>query len=147
MIVQRSIEINAAPDKIWPHITEPELILKWFTFLTKYEFEKAGRGGEGVSFYWQEKQGGFVYLTLHYRITKWVENEIISFKLTSGPVKKDDQVWQLKKTQAGSKFAITTEIEFTGGFLDSLMKPAVTMVINRNIDKVLKNLKAAVEAG
>jgi len=47
MIVRRSIEIKAATDKIWPHITEPELILKWFTFLTKYEYKDAGRGGEG----------------------------------------------------------------------------------------------------
>ncbi len=146
MIVQRSLEIKAAPKKIWPHITEPELILRWFTFLTKYEFKDAERGGEGVSFYWQEKQGGFIYLTLHYRITKWVENESIAFKLSSGPLKKDDQTWRLEETPEGLRFGIRTEIEFTGGLLDSLMKPAVTMVINRNMDKVLKNLKAVVEA-
>jgi len=62
--VERSIDIQVTPGAIWPYLTEPELILKWFTFLTRYEFKDAERGGEGVSFYWQEKQG-LMFLTLH----------------------------------------------------------------------------------
>ena len=58
MIVQRSIEVAAPPEKIWPFLIEPEKIMKWFTLLRKFEYTGEKHNGTGTTFYYEEKSGG-----------------------------------------------------------------------------------------
>jgi len=76
---------------------------------------------------------------------EWQENELISFRMTSGPLKRDDQTWKLLEIPAGTRFTLTTDIEFTAGIFDRLARPLVTAMVGRNMEKVLKNLKAIAE--
>jgi carbon monoxide dehydrogenase subunit G len=53
MKLQRSIEIAASPEKIWPFLVEPEKIMKWFTFLKKFEYTSTQKSGAGTTFYYE----------------------------------------------------------------------------------------------
>jgi uncharacterized protein YndB with AHSA1/START domain len=91
MKVQRSIEIAAPPEKVWPLLVEPEKIMGWFNLLQKFEYTGDKRDGTGTTFYYEEKSSGQL-LKLNYVVTEWVENEKLAFSVTSGSLKKDDQV-------------------------------------------------------
>jgi uncharacterized protein YndB with AHSA1/START domain len=126
MRVQRSIEIAAPPDKIWPFLVEPEKILKWFTLLQKFEYTGEQRSGVGTPFYYEEKSGGRL-MKLNYAVTEWVENERLAFSMTSGPLKKDDQVWSIEAGKIiGALFA--------------------GRMIGKNLEEILAKLKSLAEA-
>ena len=97
MKVQRSIDIKATPEKIWPFLVEPEKILKWFTHLQKFEYTGEKRNSIGTTFYYEEKSSGKL-MKMNYKVTEWVKNKKIAFSVTSGSLKKDDQVWSIEAT-------------------------------------------------
>ena len=144
MKIQRSVEIAAPPEKIWPFLVEPEKIMKWFTFLKKFEYT-GGCGGVGTKFYYEEKSGPQL-MKLHYEVTEWVENERLAFKLTSGAPKKDDQVWALEATPSGSRFTVTEDFQMPLGILGKLMDFFLAGMIGKGVEKILGNLKSVVEA-
>jgi uncharacterized protein YndB with AHSA1/START domain len=142
MKVQRSIEIKATPEKIWPWLTEPEKIMKWFTLLKKFEYTGDKRGGAGTTFYYEEKSGGQL-MKMNYKVTEWVENRKIAFGVTSGSLKKDDQVWGIEPTPAGSRFTMFEDLEM--GILGKLAAPFIKMMVGKDMEKILGNLKKMAE--
>jgi uncharacterized membrane protein len=146
MIVQRSIEIAAPPEKIWPFLTEPEKILKWFNLLRKFEYTGDKRGGAGTTFYYEEKSSGQL-MKLNYVVTEWVENKKIAFGATSGSLKKDDQVWSIEATPTGSKFNMYEDLEMPMGIIGKIIGALFgEMMIGKNMEKILANLKRLAEA-
>jgi len=96
MRVERSIEIAALPEKIWPFLVEPEKIMKWFTFLQKFEYTGEQRSGVGTPFYYEEKSGPQL-MKLSYVVTEWVENKRFVFRLTSGSlIKRQSSIYSPK---------------------------------------------------
>ena len=73
MKLQRSIEIAAPPERIWPFLVEPERIMKWFTFLRRFEYTSKQHSGAGATFYYEEKSSPQL-MKLNYVVTEWVEN-------------------------------------------------------------------------
>jgi uncharacterized protein YndB with AHSA1/START domain len=145
MIIQRSIEIAAAPEKVWPWLIEPEKIMKWFTLLQKFEYTGDKRSGAGATFYYEEKSGGQL-LKLHYIVTEWSENKKLAFSVTSGSLKKDDQVWSIEATPGGSRFTMYEDLEMPMGVIGKIIGALLgEMMIGKNIEKILANLKRAVE--
>jgi predicted PP-loop superfamily ATPase len=57
MRLQRSINIAATPEKVWPFLVEPEKIMKWFTLLRKFEYTGNKQSGVGAVFHYEEKSG------------------------------------------------------------------------------------------
>jgi uncharacterized protein YndB with AHSA1/START domain len=146
MKVQRSIEIKAPPDKIWPWLTEPEKIMKWFTLLRKFEYTSEQRGGVGTTFYYEEKSGGQL-MKMNYKVTEWLENRKIAFGVTSGSLKKDDQVWSIEPTPAGSRFTMFEDLEMPMGIFGKIIGALFgQMMIGGNMKKILANLKKSAEA-
>jgi len=145
MKLQRSIEIAAPPQKIWPHLVEPEKIMKWFTLLKKFEYTGEKCSGVGATFYYEEKSGPML-MKLHYQVTEWVENEKLAFILTSGLPKKDDQIWALEATPSGSRFTFTEYFEMPWGIIGKAMSSMIAGSIGKNIEKIIGNLKQVVEA-
>jgi uncharacterized protein YndB with AHSA1/START domain len=143
MKVQRSVEIKATPEKVWPWLTEPEKIMKWFTLLKKFEYTGEKRDGPGATFYYEEKSGGQL-MKMNYKVSEWVENKKIAFVLTSGSLKKDDQVWSLESTTAGSRFTMFEDLEM--GILGKVAAPFIKMMVGKNMEKILANLKKVTEA-
>jgi len=144
MKIQRSIEIAAPPEKIWPYLVEPERIMKWFTFLRKFEYTSKKCSGVGATFYYEEKSGPQL-MKLHYKIIEWAENNKLSFVLASGSLKKDDQTWALEATPSGSRFTMTEEVEMPWGIIGKALDKMVGGMIGNNIEKIIGNLKTLVE--
>ena len=146
MKIQRSIEIKAPPEKIWPLMIEPEKILKWFNLLQKFEYTGDKRDGVGTTFYYEEKSSGQL-MKLNYMVTEWVENEKLAFNVTSGSLKKDDQVWSIDTVPSGSRFTMYEDLEMPMGIIGKIIGTLFGgMMIGKNMEKILANLKRLAEA-
>ncbi len=146
MQVQRSIEIKAPPEKIWPWLIEPDKIMKWFTLLKKFEYTGEKRSGPGTTFYYEEKSGGQL-MKMNYKVTEWVENRKIGFGVTSGSLKKDDQVWSIEATPAGGKFTMWEDLEMPMGIFGKIIGALFgQMMVGGDMKKILANLKKMTEA-
>jgi uncharacterized protein YndB with AHSA1/START domain len=145
MIVQRSIEVGAPPEKIWPFLVEPEKIMKWFSLLKKFEYTGDKRRGAGTTFYYEEKSSGQL-MKLHYKVTEWVENKKLAFSVTSGSLKKDDQVWSIEAIPTGSRFTMFEDLEMPMGIIGKIIGALFgEMMIGKSMEKILANLKKMAE--
>ncbi len=146
MKIQRSIDIKAPPEKIWPFLSEPEKILKWFNLLQKFEYTGDKRSGAGTTFYYEEKSSGQL-MKMNYVVTEWIENKKLAFKVTSGSLKKDDQVWSIEAMPSGSRFTVFEDLEMPMGIIGKIIGVLFGgMMIGGNIKKILANLKSLAEA-
>jgi uncharacterized protein YndB with AHSA1/START domain len=146
MKIQRSIEIVAPPEKIWPFLVEPEKILKWFNLLREFEYTGDKRSGVGTTFYYEEKSSGQL-MKLNYAVTEWVENKKLAFGVTSGSLKKDDQVWSIEAIPSGSRFTMFEDLEMPMGIIGKIIGALFGgMMIGKNMEKILANLKSLAEA-
>ncbi len=145
MKIQRSIEIAAPPEKIWSFLIEPEKILKWFNLLQKFEYTSEKRSGVGTTFYYEEKSGGQL-MKLNYVVTEWVENKKLAFSVTSGSLKKDDQVWSIDAIPSGSRFTMFEDVEMLMGILGKILGALfIGRMIGKHLEEILANLKRLAE--
>ena len=146
MRIQRSIEIAAPPEKVWAFLIEPEKIMQWFTLLEKFEYTGDKRNDVGTTFYYEEKSGG-QHMKLNYVVTEWVKNKNLAFSVTSGSLKKDDQVWSIEANPSGSRFTMFEDVEMPFGIIGKIIGALFGgMMIGRNMEKILANLKRLAEA-
>ena len=147
MRIERSVEIAAPPEKVWPFLIEPERIMQWFTLLKKFEYTGEQRNGVGTPFYYEEKNGPML-MKLSYEVTEWVENERLAFRMTAGPAstRRDDQIWAIEATPSGSKFTCTEELEIPWGVIGRMLAALMASIVGKRIQEMLDNLKKVVEA-
>lgn len=146
MKVQKSIEIAAPPDKIWPFLIEPEKILKWCITFLKFEYTGEQRSGVGTTFYLEEKAGGPL-MKLNFRITEWVENERVAFSMISGTfVKGYEQSWTVEATPSGSRFTFMEEVKLPYGIIGKIMGLFGQRGSEATVGKMLPKLKSLAEA-
>jgi uncharacterized protein YndB with AHSA1/START domain len=146
MKIQRSVEIAAPPEKVWPFLIEPEKILKWFHLLRKFEYTSDKHSGAGTTFYYEEKSSGQL-MKLNYKVTEWTANRKLAFSVTSGSLKKDDQVWSIEAMPSGSKFTMFEDVEMPMGIIGKIIGALFGgIMIGKNMEKILANLKRLVEA-
>jgi len=145
MRIQKSMEIGAPPERIWPFFTEPEKILKWCTTFKKLEYTSEQRSGIGTSLYIEEKVTGPL-MKLNFEVTEWVENERLAFRMTSGTgVKAYEQRWTIEPTPAGSTFTFMEEVKLPFGILGSLLEVLVRGRSEAYVDEMLGKLKSLAE--
>ena len=146
MKVQRSIEITAPPEKIWPFLVEPEKILKWCITLEKFKYTGEQCSGVGTPFYFEEKSPIGV-MKLNFAVTDWVENERFAFSLTSGKgVKGYEQRWIVEATPTGSRFTFTEDVELPFGIVGKLMGLVGRRSSEAHVREMLAKLKSLAEA-
>ena len=146
MKVQKSIEIAAPPDKIWPFLVEPEKILEWCITFLKFEYTGEQRSGVGTTFYLEEKAGGPL-MKLNFRITEWVENERVAFSMISGTfVKGYEQSWTVEATPSGSRFTFMEEVKLPYGIIGKIMGLFAQRGSEATVGKMLPKLKSLAEA-
>ena len=87
MIVHRSVEIAAPPQKIWPFLIEPEKIMKWIITFQKFKYTTEQNSGVGTPFYVEEKAGGPL-MKINFTVTEWVENKRLAASMVSGNMVK-----------------------------------------------------------
>ena len=146
MRVEKSIEIAAPPEKIWPFLIEPEKILKWCITLEKFEYTGEQRSGVGTPFYFEEKAAGRL-MKLDFTVTEWVENEKIAFSKTSGNfVKGYEQRWTVEATPSGSRFIFVEDVELPYGVIGKFMGLFARRGSEAAVKEMLAKLKSLAEA-
>jgi uncharacterized protein YndB with AHSA1/START domain len=147
MRLQKSIEIAAPPEKIWPFLVEPEKILKWCITFQKFEYTGEQRGGVGTPIYIEEKAGPTPLMKLNFAVTEWVENERIAFKLTSGTGVKGYELSEtIEATKDGSKFTLTENVEMPWGIVGKLLESVGRGTAEGHFREYLAKLKSLAEA-
>ena len=146
MRVQKSIDIAASPEKIWPYLIEPEKILAWFTSLQSFEYTGEKREGVGTRFYWVEKAHGSP-IRLNFAITERVENERLAFSNTSGNTASSYGLgWAVASTPRGSRFTFDEELELPFGLVSKIFGWLAGCREKYDMGKRLGKLKRLVEA-
>jgi len=146
MRVQRSIEIAAPPEKIWPFLVEPERILKWCITFEKFEYTSDQRSGIGTPFYLEERAAGRL-MKLNFAVTEWLRNKRLGFSMTSGDfVKAYEQTWTVEATPSGSRFTFREEIEFPYGMIGKILGLFGRRRSGAIVGEMLARLKRLAEA-
>ncbi len=146
MKVQRSIEIAAPPEKIWPFLVEPDNILKWCITFKKFKYTGEQHSGVDTPFYVEEKAGGPL-MKLNFKVTDWVENERLAFSMTFGTgVKSYEQRWTLEATSSGSTFTFTEQVGLPFGVIGKLIGAVVKRSSEAHVKEMLTRLKGLAEA-
>ena len=146
MRVERSIEIAAPPEKIWPFLVEPEKILKWCITFKKFEYSGEQRSGVNTPFYIEERTPGGL-MKLNFVFTEWVENERLAFSMTSGTgVKEHEQRWAVETIPSGSRFTFIVRVELPYGIIGKLIGLFARCRAEATAGKILGKLKSLAEA-
>ena len=146
MKVQKSIEIAAPPQTIWPFFIEPEKVLKWCITFKRFEFTGNQRSGVGTPLYIEEQAGGGL-TKMQFEVTEWKDNEKVALRMVSGAnYGSYDQQWSLEPIPSGSRFTFREEIILPYGFIGKLIGLIAQRMSAATVDKMLTILKALAES-
>jgi uncharacterized protein YndB with AHSA1/START domain len=147
MRVQRSVEIAAPPERVWPFLVEPNGILKWCITFRRFDYVGDQRSGVGTPIYIEEKvDGPLPLMRLNFEVTEWVEKERLAFRMTSGAVVRAyEQSWTIESTDSGSRFTFFEEVELPFGILGRIIGLIGQRSSNATVGKMLAILKDLVE--
>ena len=146
MKVEKSINIEASPEKAWTFVSDPDNVLKWYFPLQKFEYVGAQRKEVGARIDFEEKVAGRV-IKLDCEVTEWKENEAFAFRMISGQSMKSYQErWTVNPTPEGCRFTFLEQGELPYGFLGKLLNPIAERGSGATIEKMLQKLKGLAEA-
>jgi uncharacterized protein YndB with AHSA1/START domain len=144
--VQKSIEIAAPPEKVWPFLVEPNKILEWCITFKKFEYTGEQRSGPGMTFYVEEKSGGPL-MKINFTANEWDEPRKLAFSMTSGTfVKGYEQTWMVDATPSGSEFTFMEQVKLPYGVIGKLMEFFAGRGSEATVNKMLARLKSISEA-
>ncbi len=145
MKVEKSIDIAAPPEQIWPFFTYPEKVMQWSITFKKFQYSGDQKSGVGTPLYIEEKAAGPL-MKMDFEITEWEENERIRLQMTSkGPVKFYEQLWTLSPTDTGTKFTFYEEIVFPLGVIGKLIGLVGQSSSYKFVTEMQAKLKSLVE--
>jgi uncharacterized protein YndB with AHSA1/START domain len=146
MRVQKSIEIAAPPEKVWPFFVEPEKVLQWCITFKRFEYSATQRGGIGTPLYIEEQAGGGL-TKMQFEVTEWKENERLALRMVSGAnYGSYHQQWSLERSPSGSRFTFMEEIELPFGVIGKLLGLVAQRMSLATVGKMEAKLKALAEA-
>lgn len=146
MLVSMSVDIEAAPEKVWLFLVEPEKTMEWFTMLKKFEFTSDPPYRVGTTFYWYEEAASCTY-NLYFETTEWVENEVFGYRMVRGDFSKScDERLEIEKTPSGCRFTFNDHIEFPYGPIGRIIGWSAARNARKSGDEILANLKKLAEA-
>lgn len=141
IIVEKSIEIAAAPAAVWPHIADHESWPEWFTDLDR--IDRIG-SGEGVG---SGRRVTVKRFTLDEEFTAWEQNRRFAFAVVRSPLPVLGRLAEdvaLDATEHGTRVVYRQGVEgkrFAGALMGLIWKQAPGQV-----DNALTNLKTRVES-
>jgi uncharacterized protein YndB with AHSA1/START domain len=144
--IEKSIEIAASSEQIWPYLVEPEKFLKWWFTVQEYKPMEQPLNGLDSTFYVEEKCAGPL-MKLNFEVTEWEENRSLAFRMASGSgVKAYAQKWAIEATQAGSKFILYEEWEAPFGIFGKISEVLLRSSSENLVEQYLSKLKNLIEA-
>lgn len=145
MKIIRSIEIEAAPEKIWPFLVEPENILKWCFTLESFEYRSSQKGGKDSTFRYVDK-GAVHKVEVNCVIREWIENKVISFEMISGThFKSYEGTWLIEYGEGRSTFCFEEKTKMPYGIIGKLVGIFSERRASAVVNDMLKRLKNCVE--
>ena len=146
MKIQKSIEIAASAENIWPFLVEPANIMKWCSTVKRILHTSEQRSGLRTPFYFEEKAVGRI-MKLHFVVTEWVVNLSVSFKMTSGNfVKGYEQKYTLEPTPTGIRVTCFEDVILPFGILGKLVELFRRPISEAHLERMLVKLKGLGEA-
>jgi uncharacterized protein YndB with AHSA1/START domain len=146
MRVQKSIEIAAPPQTIWPFFIEPEKVLQWCITFKKFEYTGNQQSGVGTPLYIEEQAGGSL-TKMQFEVTEWKENEKLSLRMVSGTnYRSYNQQLSLEPIPIGSRFTFSEEIIFLHGVIGKLIGLIAQKMSAATVGKMLTQLKKLAKA-
>ena len=146
MKIQKSIEIAAVAEKIWPFLVEPANIMRWCSTVKRIFHTSEQRGGLRTPFYFEEKAVGRL-MKLHFIVTEWVVNHSVAFKMTSGNlVKGYEQRYIMEPTPTGTKVTCFEDVMLPFGVMGKLAEIFRRPVSEAHLERMLVKLKSLGEA-
>jgi uncharacterized protein YndB with AHSA1/START domain len=146
MRVQKAIDINTLPEKLWSFIVEPDKVLQWCITYKRFEYTGSQRRGVGTPLYIEEQAGGSL-TKMQFEVTEWKENSKLGLRMVSGAsyVSYDQQL-SLESIPSGSRFTFMEEIILPNGLIGKLIGFIAEGMSARTVEKMLAKLKALAEA-
>jgi uncharacterized protein YndB with AHSA1/START domain len=146
MRVQKTIEINVPPERIWPFFVEPDKVLQWCNTYKKFEYASDQHSGVATPYYIEEQAGGPL-MKMHFEVTEWIQNEKLALHMVSGSgVKSYQQVLTLETIPSGSRFTFMEEVELPFGVLGKLIGLIGQKMSEAEVGRMQLKLKALAEA-
>jgi uncharacterized membrane protein len=141
--IDKSIEINVSPEKIWP-IIRWENVPEWFDTVKKVEWTSQEHNKVGSTFHVMQEAAG-AKMESDNEITEVIENEKMAFRTIGGNVTFVGSV-TLSPTKAGTNVTIAEEYGLPYSVLGKLIdKLRVHKAMEKSIDDALKKLKDTIE--
>jgi len=141
--IEKSIEINVPPEKIWP-IIKWENVPQWFETVKKVEWTSKEQNTVGSTFHVIQEAAGSK-MEADDEITEVVENEKMAFRTISGNTTASGSV-TLSPTKSGTKVTITEDYELPYSILGKLIdKLRVHKALEKAIENALLKLKGTME--
>ena len=146
MRVQKSVEIAAPPEKVWPFFVEPEKVLQWCTTFKRFEYCGAQHSGVGTPIYIEEQAGGRLS-KMQFEVTEWKENEKLGLRMVSGAsYPRYVQEYSLESSPGGSRVTFGEEIELPYGVIGKLLGVVGERMSAATVTKMEAKLKELAEA-
>ncbi len=146
MKVSQSIDIAAAPAKVWPFLVDPDKVLKWCITFRRFEYCGEPRGGPGTPLY-NEEDAGNGLAKMNFMAQDWKENEKLDLRMVSGASYKSyEQHLLLEPTAGGSRFTYSEELVLPYGIFGRLIGWIAEKMSARTLRTMLSKLKALAEA-
>src|SRR5512137_1050297 len=137
MKAQGSIDLLAAPEKVWPYLFEPDKVPQWCITYLKYEYAGDQCSGPGTRIYIEEKAGGPLMKNT-FEITEWEQYHKLGLKMISGTgVKAYQQTMLLEKTEQGCRFTFSEVVELPMGFLGKIIGALMEGSSRSSVQKML----------
>ena len=141
MKVEKSIEISATPDKVWPFLVEPNKIMKWFDTFKKCEYANDKHTGVGAAYYVEEKVPGPLR-KINFDVKNWNENENLVLEMSSGKNVNSYEIrWNLEPTESGTAFHFVEEIGMPFGIIGKLLGVIGQGTADKMVEDMLNKLK------
>lgn len=146
MKVEKSIEISAPPEKIWPFLVDPAKIVMWFDTFKKCEYTSEKHSGVGTTYYVEEKVPGPLR-KINFEVRIWDENERLTLKMTSGKNVNTYEIrWNLKSAQSGTIFHFVEDIGMPFGIIGKILGVIGQRTADKMVESMLIKLKNLSEA-
>jgi uncharacterized membrane protein len=142
--IEKSIEINAPPEKVWGMV-EHEKLPEWFELFEKAELTSKEDDKLGATHHMTSELYDIVKIEWDGEITEWIENKMYAWRSIGGPFTGFGSM-TLTPTKSGTKFTMVMDYGVPHSFLGKLMdKLLIHEALERAFDEGLKKLKAILE--
>lgn len=141
--IEKSIEIRAPPEKVWPLLFWDGLP-EWYPYIKRAEYTSKKRAAVGATAHVIGEAEGqkFEY---DAEVTEYVENERATWRTTSGNWTAFGST-TLKPTKAGTKVTMVTNYELPYSILGKIIDGLkVRKSMEKGHERALENLKSIVE--